>query len=175
MLRSTANILDSSRRKHFLSLSPLINLSNSSCTESEIDDNRSKITACQVFVISLSSYICFWFCGNFLKDQRVVGFYARLWLLKIKKIFGRPFRITDWHVSLPFFTTNWRCFLLQKVFFKNIFSLKKASYFLFEVLFLYLIALKKLLKIRNLTFLLFQLISRVSDVFVLAISYFPQF
>ena len=43
VLISRANILDSAWRKCFLLLSPLINSTNSSCTESEIDDKRSKI------------------------------------------------------------------------------------------------------------------------------------
>ena len=45
VLRAKANIPDSARRKHFLSLSLLINSSNSSCTESEIHDKKSKMSS----------------------------------------------------------------------------------------------------------------------------------
>ena len=51
------NILENARRKRFLSLSPLINSSNSSCTESEIDDKRSKIPSVEsLWSVSLARY-----------------------------------------------------------------------------------------------------------------------
>ena len=47
VLKSRANILDSARRKRFLSLPPLINSSNSSYAESEIDGKRSKMPSAE--------------------------------------------------------------------------------------------------------------------------------
>ena len=57
VLRSKANILDSSRKKRFLLLSPLINSSNSSCIESEVDDKRSKMPSVESSLsLSLLNY-----------------------------------------------------------------------------------------------------------------------
>ena len=57
VLRSKANILDSSRKKRFLLLSPLINSSNSPCTESEVDDKRSKMPSVESSLsLSLLNY-----------------------------------------------------------------------------------------------------------------------
>ena len=57
VLRSRANILDSARRKRFLSLSPLITSSNSSCTESEIDGKMLKIPSVESSsLLSLARY-----------------------------------------------------------------------------------------------------------------------
>ena len=57
VLRSRVNILDSTRSKRFLSLSMLINLSNSSCTESEIDVKTLKIPSIESSsLLSLARY-----------------------------------------------------------------------------------------------------------------------
>ena len=53
VLRSSENILDSTQRKRFLSLSPLISSSNF-CVEAEIDGKRSKTPSVESWSLPLS-------------------------------------------------------------------------------------------------------------------------
>ena len=158
VLRSRANSLDSVQskqswqcavqRKRFLLLSLLINLPNSSCTESEIDDS---------FLISallVSTLACDCSKSNrFSVEPSEFSIDVLIYLFLL---------LTD------------VAFCCRKYFFSVSLVLQRQV-ILFEALFLYLIALKKLLKVRNLTISLFQSICQVSNVFVLAISNFPQF
>ena len=166
VLRSKANILDSVQRKCFLSLSPLINSSSSYCAKSEIDDNRSKM----LFVESQSSFPPARYAYNSLVISSKISALSvstpTCDSLKSKRFSVDPLELLNEILKYFFSQLFHIVFCSQNFFFWYIFFLKKASYFLFEALFLYLITLKKLPKVRNLTILLFWSICQMLDVFV---------